>query len=47
MSLKEAILESLRDLPAEKCAGLGVSISEEDIVEARREMWQNFPRDDI
>ena len=26
-------------------ADLGVSISEEDIAEARREMWGNFPRD--
>ncbi len=25
----------------------GVSISEEDIAEARREMWGNFPREDI
>lgn len=26
---------------------LGVDITEEDIDEARREMWGNFPRDDI
>ena len=26
-------------------ADLGVYISEEDIAEARREMWGNFPRD--
>lgn len=26
-------------------ADLGVTISEEDIEEARREMWGNFPRD--
>lgn len=25
----------------------GVHITEEDIAEARREMWGNFPRDDI
>jgi hypothetical protein len=25
----------------------GISISEEDIAEARREMWGSFPRDDI
>lgn len=25
----------------------GVNISEEDIAEARREMWGNFPREDI
>jgi hypothetical protein len=28
-------------------AGLGYSVSEEDIAEARREMWGNFPREDI
>jgi hypothetical protein len=26
-------------------AGLDVNVSEEDISEARREMWGNFPRD--
>jgi hypothetical protein len=25
----------------------GVSITDEDIAEARREMWGNFPREDI
>jgi hypothetical protein len=28
-------------------ADLGVRITEEDIAEARREMWENFPREDI
>jgi len=28
-------------------ADLDFSISEEDIAELRREMWKNFPRDDI
>jgi hypothetical protein len=28
-------------------ADLGVQITEEDISEARREMWKNFPREDI
>jgi hypothetical protein len=28
-------------------AHLNISISEEDIDEARREMWGNFPREDI
>lgn len=28
-------------------ADLGVHVSEEDIAEARREMWGNFPREDI
>lgn len=27
------------------CADLGIRITEEDIAEARREMWGNFPRD--
>ncbi|HUT36253.1 MAG TPA: DUF2281 domain-containing protein [Planctomycetota bacterium] len=27
------------------CADLGVDIAEEDIAEARREMWGNFPRE--
>ncbi|MFN0167720.1 MAG: hypothetical protein ACKV22_14940 [Bryobacteraceae bacterium] len=26
-------------------AGQGISISEEDIAEARKEMWANFPRE--
>lgn len=29
------------------CADLDVHISEEDITEARREMWGNFPKEDI
>ena len=28
-------------------ADFGVDITEEDIAEARREMWGNFPREDI
>lgn len=28
-------------------AGLGIDITEEDIAEARREMWANFPREDM
>jgi len=28
-------------------ADLGVDITEEDIAEARREMWGNFPREDV
>ena len=39
------------DLPAPSLAGLladlGPAPSEEDIDEVRREMWGNFPRDDI
>ena len=34
-------LKSLRGLWAD----LGIHITEEDIAEARREMWGNFPRD--
>ena len=34
-------LKSLRGL----WAGQGISISEEDIAEARKEMWGNFPRE--
>ena len=29
------------------CAGMGVSISAEEIDEARKEMWGNFPREDF
>lgn len=28
-------------------ADLGVEISEEDIAQARREMWSNFPRESL
>jgi len=37
--------------PLKSSAGLwkdlGVDITDEDIAEARREMWGNFPREDI
>ncbi len=36
-------LEELRGL----WKGMGFDISDEDIAEARREMWGNFPRDDF
>jgi hypothetical protein len=29
------------------CADLGIHITAEEIDEARREMWANFPRDDF
>jgi hypothetical protein len=29
------------------CADLGIKITEEDIAEARKEMWGNFPREDF
>jgi len=35
--------KSLRGLWAD----LNISVSEEDIAEVRREMWENFPREDI
>ena len=28
-------------------ADLGIQITEEDIAEVRREMWGNFPREDV
>lgn len=28
-------------------AGLGITLSAEDIEKNRRQMWKNFPRDDI
>ena len=28
-------------------SNLGVDLTEEDIAEARREMWGNFPREDV
>ena len=42
-SVVRAPLRSLKGL----CADLNVDITEADIAEARREMWGNFPRDDI
>ncbi len=33
--------------PAGLWEGLGVSLSDEDIARVRREMWGNFPREDI
>ncbi|NPV07795.1 MAG: hypothetical protein HPY83_07505 [Anaerolineae bacterium] len=40
-----------RPRPAKSPEGLwkdlGFDVTEEDIAEARREMWRNFPREDI
>lgn len=74
MSLEQAILETIRALPAEKqrevlahatrlraetgrtrpfksvrglWTDLGVSLSPDEIDENRREMWRNFPREDL
>jgi hypothetical protein len=43
----EVSVKKPRHNPIGLCADLGVHISEEDIDEARREMWGDFPRDDI
>jgi hypothetical protein len=78
MTLEQAVLENLRELPADKqkqvldfvrflkqqiptppetksqtirksykgmWADLGITITDEDIAEARQEMWGNFPRE--
>jgi hypothetical protein len=78
MTIEQAVLENLQDLPTEKqqqvldfvkflkqqtnikselssqgsrksykglWADLGISITDEDIAEARQEMWGNFPRE--
>jgi hypothetical protein len=29
------------------CADLGIALTEQDIAEARREMWGKFPREDF
>ena len=49
MATLEKDLTQSRKKPKRSLFGLwaGVNISEEDIDEARREMWGNFPRDDI
>jgi hypothetical protein len=45
----ERELESARPTPRKSLRGLwrGLDITEEDIAEARREMWGSFPREDI
>lgn len=72
MTLEEAVLATLRELPVDKqqevldfaeylrqktvaqrpkrslkglWADLDIQITEEDIAEARKEMWGNFPRE--
>ncbi|RLT44676.1 MAG: hypothetical protein DWI57_02795 [Chloroflexi bacterium] len=54
LQLMESLVALIRSelLPREAPVSLhglwkGVSISEEDIAEARQEMWGNFPRDDV
>jgi hypothetical protein len=42
-------LKAARPTPRKSLRGLwrGLDITEEEIAEARREMWGNFPREDI
>ncbi|MGK7932540.1 MAG: hypothetical protein AB4041_14055 [Microcystaceae cyanobacterium] len=42
-SVSQRPLKSIKGL----CADLQVDITEEDIEEARQEMWGNFPREDL
>jgi hypothetical protein len=45
----EQVVAAFQPVPRKSLLGAwaGVDISEEDIAEARREMWGNFPREDI
>lgn len=45
----ERDLQAIDDRPRQSLRGLwkGIDLSDEDIAEARREMWSNFPRADI
>ena len=45
----ERELKAARPTPRKSLRGLwrGLDITEEEITEARREMWGNFPREDI
>ncbi len=43
-SLKPGLKPPLKSMKG-LCADLGISISAEEIDEARREMWNNFPRE--
>jgi hypothetical protein len=45
----ERELKTARPTPRKSLRGLwrGLDITEEDIAEARREMWGSFPREDI
>ncbi len=45
----ERDLKAARPTPHKSLCGLwrGLDITEEEIAEARREMWGNFPREDI
>ena len=45
----ERELQSARTTPRKSLRGLwrGLDITEQEIAEARREMWSSFPREDI
>jgi len=45
----ERELKAIQPAPRKSLRGLwqGLDITEEEIAEARREMWANFPREDI
>jgi hypothetical protein len=45
----ERELQGTRPVPRKSLRGLwrGLDITEEDIAQARREMWRNFPREDF
>jgi len=45
----ERELKAARPTPRKSLRGLwrGLDITEEEIAEARREMWSNFPQEDI
>jgi len=48
-ALRRELTQATVQKPRQSLLGLweGVSISEDDIDEARQEMWGNFPREDI
>lgn len=46
LKAKNLLKDSSRQIKG-MCADLNVSITEEDITEARREMWGNFPKGDV
>jgi len=46
LEVKEKPRPKLRNLRG-LWKGMGVDISEEDIAEARKEMWGNFPREEF
>ncbi len=45
--IEESTPKKPRRNPIGLCANLGINITAEEIDEARKEMWGNFPRDDF